>query len=138
MTTTSPPEQGEDTLLQVKTPVGFVSLKEEKEAAELEKKRPTAAISTATFKRVQRVHELKEAMAPLLAEMEDHKIHVFKEMDKKGVDVLTRRNMEVVSRDETTSTSTDVKGLEHDFPEIAGLYIKKKKTYRVNWKNPVK
>jgi hypothetical protein len=115
-----------------------VSLKEEREAAEIEKKRPTAPISAANYKRVQRVHELKEIMAPYLAEIEEIKGKVFSEMDKKGVDVLTRRNVEVVSRDEATSVSTDAKGLEQDFPEIAGLYIKRKKTYRVNWKNRTK
>jgi hypothetical protein len=119
-------------------PEPSVSLKEEKEAAEAEKVRETRPISASAYKAVQRVHELKEEMAPKLAEIEEIKAKVFKEMDNKGVDVLTRRGVEVVSRDESTSTTTDSKGLEHDFPEIAGLYVKRKKTYRVNWKNRVK
>ena len=136
MTTTT--TNREDTILNIHTPSGNVSLKEEREAAELEKVRETAPISTVNYKRVQRVHDLKELMAPMVAEIEEIKGKIFAEMDKKGVDVLTRRNVEVVSRDESTSTSTDIKGLEHDYPEIAGLYIKRKPTYRVNWKNRIK
>ena len=41
-----------------------VSLQEEKEAAKLEQKRETKPISASGLKKVQRVHEIKQLMAP--------------------------------------------------------------------------
>lgn len=113
-----------------------VTLAEEKAAALLEQTRETKPISAAGLKRVQRVHELKEQMAPLLAEIEDHKGVIFKEMDKKGVNVLTRRGVEIVSRDEVTQENLDKKAFKAQFPEIAVQFIVEKVIFRVNWKNP--
>jgi hypothetical protein len=113
-----------------------VTLAEEKAAADAEKKRDTKPISAAGLKRVQRVHELKEIMAPYLAEIEEHRAKIFAEMDKQGVDVLTRRGVEVVSRDRVESEQWDKKGIASKFPEIVVEFVKEKISYRVNWKNP--
>lgn len=113
-----------------------VTLAEEAAAALLEQARETKPISAAGLKRVQRVHELKEQMAPLLAEIEEHKGVIFKEMDKKGVNVLTRRGVEIVSRDEVTQENLDKKAFKAQFPEIAVQFIVEKVIFRVNWKNP--
>jgi hypothetical protein len=114
--------------------VGPTTLAEEKAAAKLEEKRPTAAISPANFKRVNRVHELKAKKDEIDTEIDLHKSFIYKEMDRKGVDVLTKRNVEVVSRDNYTTVTVDWKALERDFPEVAHLYIKKSTNKRVNWK----
>jgi hypothetical protein len=113
-----------------------VTLAEEKAAALLEQKRPTKPISAAGLKRVQRVHEIKEIMAPYLAEIEEHKVAIFKEMDKKGVDELTRKNVSVVSRDMQTREDLNKNDLKAQFPEIAVQFIVEKIIYRINWKNP--
>lgn len=113
-----------------------VTLAEEREAAKAEEKRPTKPISAAGLKRVQRVHELKEIMAPYLAEIEEHKGVIFKEMDKKGVDVLTRKGVEIVSRDEVNGEEWDKKSIKAKFPEIVVEFVREKVSYRVNWKNP--
>lgn len=113
-----------------------VSLKEEREAALLEQKRETKPISAAGLKRVQRVHELKEIMAPMLAEIEEHKGVIFKEMDKKGVDVLTRKGVEIVSRDMARGQEWDKKGILASFPEVAVQFVVEKISFRINWKNP--
>lgn len=112
-----------------------VSLKEEQEAAQLE--RPSKPITPTNFKKVQRVHALKALIAPHLAEIERIKADVFAEMDKKGVDVLTRKGVECVSRDDFEQVRADAKSLEKEFPEIAALYVKHVHGKRVNWKNPV-
>lgn len=117
-----------------------VTLSEEKAAALLEQKRDTKPISAAGLKRVQRVHELKELMAPYLAEIEEHKGVIYKEMDKKGVDVLTRRGVEVVSRDMVEGEKWDKKNikesLKEKFPEVLVQFVVETVTYRINWKNP--
>lgn len=113
-----------------------VTLAEERAAALLEQKRPTKPISAAGLKRVQRVHELKELMAPYLAEIEEHKAVIYKEMDKKEVDVLTRRGVEIVSRDLVNGEEWDKKGLKSKFPEIVVEFVVEKISYRINWKNP--
>lgn len=113
-----------------------VTLAEEKAAALLEQKRPTKPISAAGLKRVQRVHEIKEIMAPYLAEIEEHKVAIFKEMDKKGVDELTRKNVSVVSRDMQTREDLNKNDLKAAFPEIAVQFIVERIIYRINWKNP--
>jgi hypothetical protein len=113
-----------------------VTLAEEQAAAILEQKRPTKPISAAGLKRVQRVHELKELMAPYLAEIEEHKAVIYKEMDKKEVDVLTRKGVEIVSRDLVNGEEWDKKGLKSKFPEIVVEFVVEKISYRVNWKNP--
>lgn len=117
-------------------PASNVTFAEEKAAADAEKKRETKPISAAGLKRVQRVHELKEIMAPYLAEIEEHRAKIFAEMDKQGVDVLTRRGVEVVSRDRVESEQWDKKGIAAKFPEIVVEFVKEKISYRVNWKNP--
>ncbi len=113
-----------------------VTLAEEKAAVLAEQKRPTAPISPSGLKKVQRVHELKELMAPYLAEIDMIKGDIFKEMDKRGVDVLTRKGVEIVSRDEVTQENLDKKSLKIKYPEIALEFIVEKIIFRVNWKNP--
>lgn len=113
-----------------------VTLAEEKAAAILEQKRPTKPISAAGLKRVQRVHEIKEIIAPYLAEIEEHKGVIYKEMDKKGVDVLTRKGVEIVSRDLVNGEDWDKKGLKQSFPEIVVQFVVERVSYRINWKNP--
>lgn len=114
--------------------VGPTTLAEEMAAAKAEEKRPTAPITPANFKRVNRVHELKAKRDEIEVEIKLHQSFVYKEMDRKGVDVLTKRGVEVVSRDPFTTVTVDHKALERDYPEIAKLYIKKTKGKRVNWK----
>jgi len=114
-----------------------VTLSEEREAAKAEQKRPTAPISSSGLKKVQRVHELKELMAPYLAEIEMIKGDIFKEMDKRGVDVLTRKGVEIVSRDKVEGEEWDKKSLKAKFPEIVVQFVVEKISYRVNWKNHV-
>lgn len=112
-----------------------VSLIEEREALLLEQKRDTKKISPSGQKRVDRVHELKRLMAPYLAEIEEHKAHIFKEMDKKGVDVLVNgKGVEVVSRDLSIRENVDKDGLKAEFPEIAAVVIVESEIWRVNWK----
>lgn len=112
-----------------------VSLSEERDALLEEQTRPTKPISASGIKKVARVHELKELMSPYLAEIEEIKGAIFKEMDNKGVDVLTRKGVEVVSRDKSTLENLDKNGLKASFPEIAIQFIVTKIVYRVNWKN---
>jgi hypothetical protein len=114
--------------------VGPTTLAEEKAAAKAEEKRPTAAITPANFKRVNRVHELKAKKEEIEVEIDLHKSFIYKEMDRKGVDVLTKRNVEVVSRDVFTTVTVNWKQLEKDFPEVAHLYITKNTNKRINWK----
>lgn len=112
-----------------------VTLAEEKAAALLEQKRPTKPISPARLKDVQRVHEIHEIMAPYKAEIEQIKARVLKEMDNKGVDVLTRKGVEIVSRDQVNQEIFDKKELKAKFPEIAVQFIVTNVIYRMNWKN---
>lgn len=113
-----------------------VTLAEEQAAAVLEQKRTTAPISAAGLKKVQRVHELKEEMAPKLAEIEKIKGEIFIEMNKRGVDVLTRKGVEIVSRDLVEGEQWDKKGIAQKFPEIVVQFVVEKVSFRVNWKNP--
>ena len=113
-----------------------ISVAEEKAAAALEQTRESAPISVSGLKKVQRVHELKEQMAPMLAEIEKIKGDIYGEMDKRGVDVLTRKGVEVVSRDRVEGEEWDKKSLKNKFPEIVVQFVVEKITYRVNWKNP--
>ncbi len=113
-----------------------VTLAEEQAAAVLEQKRTTAPISAAGLKKVQRVHELKEEMAPKLAEIEKIKGEIFIEMNKRGVDVLTRKGVEIVSRDRVEGEEWDKKGIAQKFPEIVVQFVVDKVSFRVNWKNP--
>lgn len=114
--------------------VGPTTLAEEKAAAKAEEKRPTAAITPANFKRVNRVHELKGKKEEIDVEIKLHQSFIYKEMDRKGVDVLTKRNVEVVSRDTYTTVTVNWKDLEKDYPEIAAMYVTKNTNKRVNWK----
>lgn len=113
-----------------------VTLAEEAAAAKAEQKRETKPISVAGLKKVQRVHELKELMAPYQAEIEQIKGEIFKEMDNKGVDVLTRKGVEIVSRDRVEGEKWDKKGIAEKFPEIVVSFVVDVISYRVNWKNP--
>lgn len=114
--------------------VGPTTLAEEAAAAKAEQKRPTAVISPANFKRVNRVHELKAKRDEIEAEIKIHQTFIYKQMDRAGVDVLVKRNVEVVSRDKYTNVSVNYKALEKDYPEIAKLYVTKSISKRVNWK----
>lgn len=116
--------------------VGPTTLAEEKAAAKAEEPRPTAVITPAIFKRVNRVHELKREKDRIEAEIKLHQGFVYKLMDLKGVDVLIKRGVEIVSRDPFTTVTTDYKSLEKDYPEIAAKYITRTKSKRVNWKKP--
>jgi hypothetical protein len=113
-----------------------VTLAEEKAAAKAEQKRESKPISPARLKDVQRVHELKELMAPFQAEIDEIKVRVFKEMDNKGVDVLTRKGVEIVSRDRVEGEEWDKKSIKDKFPEVVVQFVIEKISYRVNWKNP--
>lgn len=113
-----------------------VTLTEEKAAAKAEQKRESAPISVSGLKKVQRVHELKELMAPYQAEIEKIKGEIFIEMDKRGVDVLTRKGVEIVSRDKVEGEDWDKKSIKDMFPEVVVQFVREKITYRVNWKNP--
>ncbi len=114
--------------------VGPTTLAEEKAAAKAEEKRPTATITPANFKRVNRVHELKAKRDEIEVEIKLHQSFVYKEMDRKGVDVLIKRGVEIVSRDPFTTVTVNWKQLEKDYPEVAHLYITKNTNKRVNWK----
>lgn len=113
-----------------------VTLAEEKAAAKAEQKRESKPISVAGLKKVQRVHELKEEMAPKLAEIERIKGEIFQEMDNKDVDVLTRKGVEIVSRDKVEGEEWDKKSIKEKFPEVVISFVIEKISYRVNWKNP--
>lgn len=120
--------------MATKTNTKPVSLKEEKAAAKAEEKRPSKPITPTNWKRVQRVHELKRLMAPMLAEIKEHQLKVETEMERKGVKVLTRNGVEVVSLDEYDSVTVDRKDLENDFPEITAIYVHHTSKERINWK----
>ena len=112
------------------------SLQEELEAAQLE--RPSRAISVSRFLKVQRVHIINSLLKPLETEKEGIKAEVFAEMDKKGVDVLTRKGVEVVSRDTFTGSEFDVTAFKKDHPALYRQYTKKKSpSKRINWKTPL-
>lgn len=113
-----------------------VTLAEEKEAAKLEQKRETKPISASGLKKVQRVHEIKEIMAPYQAEIDKIRGEIYKEMDNKGVDVLTRKGVEIVSRDRVEGEEWDKKSIKSMFPEVVIQFVSEKITYRINWKNP--
>lgn len=111
-----------------------VTKAEEKEAA---LKELAAPITKASFDKVQRVHEIKDLIAPYLAEIEAAQGFVYAEMDRKGVNTLTRNGVKVVSRNPQTRRTVDAGELMEDFPEIAGLYTKTTSFFRVDWKKPV-
>lgn len=110
--------------------------------AAVEQEKPVGAkatkpVSASLFKKIQRVHELKRLMAPMLAEIEEIKGSAFKEMDNKNVNILTRKGVEVVSRDTANSRSTNMDALFKDYPEIYSSYVTTKEIKKINWKNPV-
>lgn len=114
-----------------------VTLSEEQAAALLEQARESATISPSGLKRVNRVHEIKAILAPFEAEIEEHKAAIFKEMDKKGVNVLkNRKGVEVVSRDEMTQEQWDRDGLRAEFPEVIAAFVVQITRFRINWKKP--
>lgn len=113
------------------------SLAEEKAAAELEKKRPTKPISVSGLHKVQKVHHNNEKIKELKADNDQVKVEIYREMDNKGVDVLTRKGVEIVSRDDCNvdSTEFDEDRFKNDYPNLYKQYLKKKTPYkRVNWK----
>lgn len=114
-----------------------VSLAEEKAAAKEEQKRPTRAISHHNFLRWQHAHQIKEQIKPLEAELKVIQAHIYSEMDNKGVDVLTRKGVEVVSRDEVTGADQfDMPRFKLEHPMLyRKYYLGKKANYkRINWK----
>lgn len=113
-----------------------VSLAEEAAAAKAEQKRPTKPISVSGLKKVQRVHEIKKILAPYEAEIAEIKAQIFLEMDNKGVDVLTRKGVEIVSRDEVEAEVWDKKSIKAKFPEVVVQFVVERVSFRVNWKNP--
>lgn len=113
-----------------------VTLAEEKAAAKLEQKRESKPISPARLKDVQRVHEIKALMRPYEAEIDEIKARVYKEMDNKGVDVLTRKGVEIVSRDRVEGEAWDRESIKKKFPEVVIEFVVEKISYRINWKNP--
>ena len=113
-----------------------VTLAEEKAAALLEQKRESKPISPARLKDVQRVHEIKELMRPFEAEIDEIKARVYKEMDNKGVDVLTRKGVEVVSRHLVNGEAWDRDAIKKNFPEVVVQFVVERVSYRINWKNP--
>jgi hypothetical protein len=113
------------------------TLAEEQAAVEAERVRPSKPISPSGYKLVEEIHDINEFLAPYLARKDEIKAKVGAEMSRKGVDVLTRAGVEVVSRDEYESTKSDIKGLEKTFPEIAAQFIKHGTAYRFNWKKRV-
>lgn len=120
-----------------KTDTKPVSLAEEKAAAKLEQVRETKPISAALYKDIQRVHEFKKIMRPMVAEIERIKAKAIKEMVNKGVDELTRKGIPVVSWDDSSSTSVDIDDIKSLFPEIAAMYVHTKPTKAINWKKPL-
>lgn len=120
-----------------KTDTKPVSLAEEAAAAKLEQIRDSKPISASLYKDVQRVHELKKIMRPMLAEIERIKAKAIKEMVNKGVDELTRKGIPVVSWDDSSSTTVDIKDIKATFPEIAAMYIHTNPIKSINWKKPI-
>ena len=113
------------------------SLAEEAAARKLEEKRPTKPISVSGLHKVQKVHHNNERIKQLKAENEVVKVDIFKEMDNKHVDVLTRKGIEVVSRDDCNldAYEFDVDQFKNDYPNLYKQYLKKKTPYkRINWK----
>src|SRR4029453_6931728 len=104
------------------------SLAEEAAARKLEEKRPTKPISVSGLKLVQHVHHNLTLMKRLKAENEATKLKIFREMDNKGVDVLTRQGVEIVSRDDFNldATEFDVEKFEKDYPNLFKQYQKPK------------
>lgn len=118
-----------------------VTLAEEKAAAKAEEKRPTRAISHHNFQRWQRAHQIKEQIKPLESELKVIQGHIYSEMDNKGVDVLTRKGVEVVSRDEVTGADQfDMDRFKKDHPNLyRKYYLGKKPNYkRINWKTLIR
>jgi hypothetical protein len=113
------------------------TLAEEAAAVEAERVRPAKPISPTGYKLVEEIHDINEFLAPYLKRKEEIGAKISAEMDRKGVDVLTRKGVEVVSRDPYNSTKSDIKGLEKTFPEIAAQFIQHSIKYRFNWKKRV-
>lgn len=113
------------------------SLAEERQAREAERKRPVKPISSHNFLRWQHAHEIKEKIKPLEAELKVIQGHIYKEMDNKGVDVLTRQGVEIVSRDEVTGAEDfDMEAFKKAHPMLWRKYSKGRKPnyFRINWK----
>lgn len=115
-----------------------VTLTEEREAAVLEQIRPTKPISASLMKQIERVHEINEILAPYKAEIEEIRAKAFKEMDNKGVDVLTRKGVPIVSRDMVNGEEWDKDAIKQNYPEIVMKFVHEKVSFRINWKKRVK
>lgn len=117
-----------------------VTLAEEKAAALQEDARQHSPITPTNFKNLQRVHELQAQISAMNAEIEGYKAAIYAEMDRKGVDVLTRQGVIVVDRKEMDGRrSIDFK----TFLAIAPDVVKKVVTYgdrffQINWRTPKK
>lgn len=114
-----------------------VSRQEEAEAALAEIVKESRPISVSGLKKVNRVHELKMRLAPLEAEIRMLQGEIVTEMENKGVDILTRKGIPVVSRDETTRRSVNYELLETKYPDAAEECLNTTTGYRMNWKKPL-
>lgn len=118
-----------------------VSIAEELQAALLEQTRPTKPISHHNFIRWQKAHEIKEQIKPLEAKLKEIQGAIYKEMDNKGVDVLTRQGVEIVSRDEVNGADVfDMASFKADHPILWKKYYRGKKEsyFRINWKKLIR
>jgi hypothetical protein len=113
------------------------SLAEERIAREAEQKRPTRPISHHGLKKWTQAHEIREEMKPMDARLKELQAQLYKEMDNKGVDVLTHQGVEIFSRDEVTGAEQfDMESFKKDHPLLYKKYYRGKKAnyFRVNWK----
>jgi predicted phage-related endonuclease len=118
-----------------------VTLAEEKAAAKAEEKRPTKPISSHNFARWQHAHAIKEQIKPLEAQLKLIQGHIYSEMDNKGVDVLTRKGVEIVSRDEVTGADQfDMERFKKEHPNLYRKYYlgRKANYFRINWKTLIR
>ena len=113
------------------------SLAEEWAARIAEQKRPTKPISSHGLLKWRQAHEIREQMKPLDAKLKEIQARLYKELDNKGVDVLTHQGIEIFSRDIVTGADQfDMVSFKRDHPRLWKKYYlgKKDNYYRVNWK----
>lgn len=96
-----------------------------------------AKITLSALKEVQRVHELKAIMAPMVAEIKAIQEKVLAEMVRKHVNKLTHNGVVVVENIITHPTKIDTTGLFTDYPELQAIYVTKTDGTRFDWKKPV-
>jgi hypothetical protein len=118
-----------------------VTLKEEAEAAKLEQEKPSKPMSAHGFKKWLKAHDLLEKRKPIKEELEQIQKYLYQEMDRGGVDQLTRRGIVIFARDEVKGAiDFDIEGLKRDYPAIYAKYNRGRKDnfWRVNWKSLIK